>query len=245
MNFSNWNLYFLLTSLLKSLLSLYFPIEISTFSLLFYWSFYFLFNFSLEISTSEHFSQKSLLLSTFLKNLSFWALFSKISTSEHFTLEISTSKHFSLEISTSEHFSLEISTSDRFSLEISTSEHFSLEISTSDRFSLEISTSEHFSLEIPTSEHFSLEISSSEHLYQSHLDTTFTMWFATWCMHFPLAQCHHPQPSTTSLRFPNNTAPPWKPLITFPNNTAPPSTTQHHLEATATLRLTTCIKILW
>ena len=74
--------------------------------------------------------------------------------------------------------------------------------------------------------------------------------------HSPITQRHHPQPSTTwkppfqcvwplapwkpAMPFPNNTTPPWKPLITFPNNTAPPSTTQHNLEATIPMRLTTC-----
>ena len=45
---SYWNLYFLLTFLLKSLLSLYFSIEISTFSWLSYWNLYFLFTFLLS-----------------------------------------------------------------------------------------------------------------------------------------------------------------------------------------------------
>ena len=58
-------------------------------------------------------------------NLYFWPLFSRISTSEHFPIEISASEHFPFEIPTYKHFSLEISTFiEHFSLETSTSEHF-------------------------------------------------------------------------------------------------------------------------
>ena len=46
---------FLLTFLLKSLLSLNFPIEISTFSLLFYWNLHFLFTFLLKSLLSLYF----------------------------------------------------------------------------------------------------------------------------------------------------------------------------------------------
>ena len=80
---------------------------------------------------------------------------------------------------------------------------------------------------------------SRKPITQTHLEIIITIWFATLCVHFPLTQRHHPQPSTTSIKFPNNTASPWKPLITFPKNIAPPSTTQHHLKATIILILIT------
>ena len=79
---------FHLTLLLQSLLSLYFSIEISTFSLLFYWNLYFLFSFLLKSLLSLKFSIE---ISTFSLHLYFLYTFLwKSLLSLHFSIEIST-----------------------------------------------------------------------------------------------------------------------------------------------------------
>ena len=91
--------------LLKSLFSLYFSIEISTFYLLFYWNLYFLVTFLLEsvrsvtfstLSYSKHFLLKSLLFDHFPIEIPtfLFTFFFEISTFGHFPIEISTFCHF-------------------------------------------------------------------------------------------------------------------------------------------------------
>ena len=144
---SYWNLYFLYTFLLKSLLSRHFPIEISTVWSLFYWNLCFLFTFRLK----------------FLPSVTFWSL----------------------------------------------------------------------------------------SFWNPYLFITFR---GNLHWHSLITQHHHRQPSTTwkpplqcvwppAITYPNSTTPAWKPTMAFPNNTAPPSATQHHLEPTVTMRLTTCDEI--
>ena len=88
------NRYFLLTCLLKSLLSFYFSIVISTFSLLFYWNLYFLFTFLLK-------SLKSTFSLLFYCNL--YVLFTfllKSLLSLYFLLKSLLSLYLSVQIST-------------------------------------------------------------------------------------------------------------------------------------------------
>ena len=89
---SYWNLYFLLTFVLKSLLSLNFLSEISTFSELSYWNLYFLSTFLLKTLLSLNFPIE---ISTF-SQLSYWNLY-YLST---FLLKSLLSFYFFIEIST-------------------------------------------------------------------------------------------------------------------------------------------------
>ena len=87
-----WNLCFLCTALLKSLLSLYFSIEISSFSSLFYWNLYFLFTFLLKSLLSLYFSID---ISSF-SLLFYWNLYFLLT----FLLKSLLSRNFPIEIYT-------------------------------------------------------------------------------------------------------------------------------------------------
>ena len=92
LSLSDWNFYFLITLLLKPLLSDHFPIEILTFSSLFYWILYFLLlsdHFPMEIFTFAHFPIEISTCWTFP--------FKKISTfSLYFPIEISSFCYFQI-----------------------------------------------------------------------------------------------------------------------------------------------------